>query len=99
MTEENVQELQDKALGQYTRLKKNLPAARERLETVGKEMSNVGSDLRNKPVQHWIGFKFASFSWLNVSTLEQLASDIQTAENEVQQAKIKAINLGVALSE
>jgi len=97
MTEENVQESQDKALGQYTRLKANLAAAKARIEKTGSEMSAVGSDLRSKPAQHWIGFSFASFPWLNKDAIQKLAHDLETAEKEVDAARIKAINLGVAI--
>lgn len=97
MTEENVQELQDKALGQYTRLKATLAAAKARIEKTGSEMSQVASELRSKPAQHWIGFSFANYPWLNGEAIQKLAHDLETAQKEVEDAKIKAINLGVTI--
>jgi len=97
MTEDNVQELKDKALGQYTRLKADFAAAKARIEQTGEEMSRVGSELRTRPAQHWIGFSFSSYPWLNKDAIQKLAHDLETAEQEASQAKIKAINLGVAI--
>jgi hypothetical protein len=99
MTEANVRELQDQALGQYTRLKQNLVAAKARMEKTGKEMYRVGAELESYRVRDWAGFSFSSFPWLNQEFLNGLAQDIVTAEHEVQQAKSKAASLGVALSE
>jgi len=94
MTEANVRELQDQALGQYTRLKQNLVAAKTRMEETGHEMSNVGAELRNKSSRQWAEFSFSAYPWLNKEYLVGLAQDIMIAEREVSDAKIKAINLG-----
>ncbi len=96
MTDENVQDLQDKAVGQYTRLKQALTAAKTRMAKTGKEMESVGCDLLNRRTPEWVGFVFESYPWLNHEYIKNLAQEIVTAEREVNDAKTKAVQLGVA---
>jgi len=99
MTEENVQELQDNARGKYYRLREILALAKTRMENTGKEMSKVGSELQSKNPRDWSAFSFSSYPWLNQEYVQRLGQDIAIVEREVSEARVKAIQLGVALSE
>jgi hypothetical protein len=94
MTEENVQDLQDKALGQYIRLKNNLAATKERIGGAAKEMEALALDLKNKPFSHWLDSPFHKFVWLDSEGLARLLADVLRAEKELETARNKAISLG-----
>jgi len=97
MTEENVQEMQDKALGQYTRLKQTLAQTDARVKAISKEMREISYELESKPSSHFIGMNWESKTWLNIEAVKAALADVERARREMQTAKDKAISLGVAI--
>lgn len=99
MTEKNVQEIQDAALGQYTRLKQTLAAAEQRLRSVTATMSAVASQLSRRDAEELVTFAFEGNDWLNVGVIQALAKDVVKAKQEMGNAREKAVNLGVAIKD
>lgn len=97
MTEENVQDLQDKALGQYIRLKNNLAATKERIGNTAREMESVALDLKNKPFSHWLDSPFQKYAWLNSEGLSRILAEVLRAEKDLETARNKAVSLGAAI--
>ena len=97
MTEENVQDLQDRALGQYIRLKNNLAATKERIGAAAKEMESLALDLKNKPFSHWLEFTPNKYAWLDSEGLSRILAEVLRAEKDLEVARNKAISLGVSV--
>jgi hypothetical protein len=97
MTEENVQDLQDKALGQYIRMKKNLAVTKERIGHAAKEMESLALDLKNKPFSHWLDSPFHKYVWLDSEGLSRLLAEVLRAEKDLETARSKAMSLGAAI--
>jgi hypothetical protein len=97
MTDEKVQDLQDKALGQYIRLKNNLAATKERIGNTAKEMESLALDLKNKPFSHWLDSPFKKYAWLDSDGLSRILAEVLRAEKDLETARNQAINLGAAV--
>jgi len=97
MTEQNKQDLEDAALGRYTRRKQDLEAAETLLRQAGVQMSRFASELSRRSAEDLIGFKFESYSWLNPQAIKDLAQDVVRAREEVGKARDQAVHLGVAV--
>lgn len=96
MTEKDVHETQDAALGRYMRLKRTHAIALERATVIAREMSDFSSELRGGARKFMMpGFQMPA--WINREIVAQLISDISTAETEMQKARDHAMTLGVAL--
>jgi hypothetical protein len=94
MTEENVQDLQDKALGQYIRLKHNLAATKERIGATAREMESLALDLKNKPFGYWLESTPQKYAWLDSEGLSRVLAEVLRAEKDLETARNKAISLG-----
>jgi hypothetical protein len=97
MTEKDVQETQDAALGQYMRLKQNAAVAETRLKEVSARMSKVASELYRRDAEELVSFTFESYAWLNPEVIRALAQDVIKAKQEAQNAREKAVQVGVAI--
>lgn len=96
MTEQDVQAAQDAALGRYMRLKRIHAVATERVAKVGREMSEFAGELR----QGAKSFQLPGVplpEWLDAGKIRELLADLVNAEQEMRQARDRAITLGVAL--
>jgi len=98
MTEKDVQDEQDAAVGQYMRLKQNLETARERIQKIAQQMHDVAKTISSKTAGELATFDFHSFVWLNPEAVKNLAEDQVRAEEEAMNAREKAMRLGAALS-
>jgi hypothetical protein len=97
MTEEKVLDLQDKALGQYIRLKNNLAATKERIGNTANEMESLALDLKNKPFSHWLDSPFHKYAWLDSDGLSRILAEVLRAEKDLETARNQAISLGAAV--
>ena len=99
MSETDVTQEQDAARGKYYRLKETFAVAEARKLKAAEQMKQLARELCDKPISHWVGFNFEERLWLNVDGLKQILSDAERAQNEMNQARSRAINLGVAITD
>jgi hypothetical protein len=90
-------EQQDRALGQYVRLKAGLAAAKQRLDALGNAMRELGSEIKSQNVGRLVGIAFADHAWLNQDALRSVIQEIVTAQLELEQARDAAVRLGVSV--
>jgi len=93
MSEKDVEDLQDKARGNYHRAQETLNAAKQRAEHLALEMEALAGHLRNQP---W-NIAVDSYPWLMPDTVRAIKEDIAKADAEAGQARQKAQDLGVVV--
>ena len=97
MTEQDIQDKQDKALGKFMRQKQILAAAETEWQETCRKIKKTGEELQLKSPEQLQGFQFSTQDWLNVEALQRRANDMIKAKQELDQAKIEATNLGVSI--
>jgi hypothetical protein len=97
VTEKNVQEIEDAALGAYVRSRKALEIAKERVNQVSAQMRQFSIELSLCSGTDLSPARIESVPWLNPTVIRDLAADVTQAETALDAARRKAVRLGVAV--
>jgi ribosome recycling factor len=93
MSEQDVENLEDSAIGKCIRLKRNLAAVQMIAAEKAEEMRALANHLTKNPEMITV----QSYDWLQADSIQAVVSDIKRAQAELAEANDAARALGVTI--
>jgi len=93
MTERNLQDEKDQALGRYVRLKQAAADAVTEVNEIASQIELFADQFRIDPRE----LALESYPWLNPNGVKAAIATLDKAEHEVEEAAAKALALGVII--